>query len=375
MNLDDLRGGRVGRALAAEVAFRSLALYFNPPGIDGAEESWDQGNLPPEIEALGSWTDILDVAGRELFRDWRVALNDGRELTVRVAADVGLGAAQISVALSAHGYRFQEHLERTRYHAARLGMPNEAVQAPLTCFAYPRLGLVNRLPGGRMEIVELGSERLIVESVDSLPPSPLEPGVHGVEETSFESWLAGIALLDDVWSGVSRLPDAARKSRSRRPEIWVEGVPYVEQESPEFCVPAVAQMILRFHGAIDPSVRQEEIADRMGTVRAQGSRLGGTLLDNEIEGYASYLGPGRASLDEDLTFGDVRAQIDNAPRRPFKVGNGRHAMVVAGWKAVENGQGQLVRPRLGLYDPAPDRRIRWDWFSPRLFSNFVYVTP
>jgi len=350
---------------------RSAAVFGLERGVPGWANAWEAESFFENLNsaALGSnmWP-VFDVQGRLFFRDYTVAGVDGQELMLRVAGNRVLGTPIISV---------ERRLERTplsRWIAdARKLLEGKLGTDAIVCHAYPRLGLLRANEGERWLVDFAGGPPLDV-SVGSLGEkmawSPYDRIKEQEVADNIAKWNATAEKVREMsWSTLDELRSLARATP---PEEIIPDVPLEGQGCTDCCVPAVAAMILGFHGI--PMTDECHMFERMRTDSDPNNP--GTSPQDEEKGYlasANGLSVSRQAPDLQSAIGEVGVKADG---RPFKTGGEytgiKHARAVVGYVDVVDSRG----PQLIMHDPLKDGgTVVSETWDPMYHTSFLFIRP
>lgn len=358
---------------ARQAAERSLGWFFDAAPVEAGgphAARWSLSNIAADRRAgaavlAGRPTELFDVRGRLLFRDFTTRLRDGSELTVRTAAGPTVGTPVISLSVGP-ARPLDEWLARARATARERGYTGFDAPEALVCYSYPKLGLLCHTPAGTDVVIDLGdgSEHPTVADAErglselNMVWSPLDRVGSAEELNRRERWNAMTAALAPTFRPLS----VERGGTAETEQKVLPGMTLIGQENEFYCAVATAKMILdRYH----ISKRQAEIAAAMKTSD------GGTTLDDQVAGFAILSGGAfTASVEQPATFPTARTEVDGG--RPLKSGVPGHARAVAGWKITAGTSRWLY-----VYDPWPplEGKIYWESWEGIEHANLVLVKP
>jgi hypothetical protein len=355
MRLLDLNDNVVGEQSAREIAYRGLPLAFQ--GIASADLQQAVANVSGNsaMEVFGDKsTEIVDVAGRLLFRGFYSTLRDGRSLEVLVAADMSLGSPIASIGIHASLHRPAQSIGSALRAFGHTGVSLDASDRALVCYDYPRLAVKGKQAGADVVVDIYDHSVFSLERLEALGArSPL-----GKDRKA--EWEKNISFLDGLWFGKETLEQCMKETNDT--DCFELTLRAEVQENGDFCVPAVALMLLEQLGY--GNFTQSQIATAMKTVVGNSPNRG-TLVKNEVDGYSSLTG-GKVTATSIVgpAFERAQAQLGTSaePGLPFDARTATHAYAVCGWSAAAK--------MLCYYDPAGSGGPSWGSLQ---LSNFTFV--
>jgi hypothetical protein len=316
---------------------------------------------------------IFDVRGRPLFYEFALTLLNGKQLRAHPAADQLLGVPVLNTSI---GDPLPITTMATR--AEQVARDNGLTVLPgperLTCYSYPKLGLLCTDREGVRKVIDIAEHTVIPVSdsreieisdrSDLLTTwSPLDVPAGPTQADVMRDFQARSEMLNDVEG------DAAEDQSGHRvlPEMVLFG-----QKTPVFCAVASAQMILNFLGV---EKEQDEIAQIMQTGPA------GSTTPNQVAAYGTLSGNRfKGILQQPPTFEQLQNEIN--AHRPVKSGVIGHARVAAGWR-ITQVEGMPPLQEIFVFDPWPvpspaagvnGGHIYWEpWLPKPPHTNFITV--
>jgi hypothetical protein len=367
VEIDDARRfARSAIAIFLRAATNGLETLPAIPEFKTADDGIvGSSNDPPGgVAGVESVTQIYDVSGRLLFRDFTAQTVAGTELRVRTTANKLLGAPVFSIGANAP-LHINEAVARASEAARKGGLVPAELPKGIICYSYPKLGLLCRDPSGRRSVVDLID--LSTQAVDNAPEGAGDrelaravPLLHAITPSKADIQLQRFQNFENALSE-SHISAALESIDAGPAQKVVEGVKCIAQENRVWCAVATAKMILDFYGFVH---EQSEIAVTMST------GPDGTPSDpNQIDGYKQLSGSALiASYDETATFAEAQSELNAG--RPLKSGIPGHARVVVGWKndpAGEDGGAWLY-----IFDPWQGAKV-WEKWGAVEMLNFIYV--
>ncbi len=384
--------GRISVAEAGSSAARTLQEFLVPDSAramgladevgPAVQRAWSIRNLPaPKAEAevgpatplFDGRTDIYDIRGRLLFRDFTSSLRDGQRLRVRTAAYDTLKTPVWSLGIG-KPFDVDSATGKALEVASELHLKPVKGSKWLVCYSYPKLGLLCKRRDGSKAVIDLGH----LEPVDGQTQRAAEAEfpalwspfdlVSKVSAAYFkELWSLNTAAMPralDAEAGPDALASAVEGARASESRAVLPPMKLYGQQTQYYCAVATAQMILEYHGI---KKSQNQIAAAMNT------GPNGTSNQNQVKGY-DKLAKGRfeATFDDSASFMEAKMEISRG--HPLKSGVPGHARACAGWKTRRGSPG-IEKRWLYVYDPWPPQQgdTYWEDWSAIEHTNFIYL--
>jgi hypothetical protein len=335
-------------------------------------------------------TEVYDLNGEVLFRDYTVGRGRIVAGYVRMAASRVIGTPHVATELGARAWNFEAAVKRLTPRARKTHAGAKLLGRPkLVCYSYPKLGVM-------FEIAVDGRPTQVVYDVASLDPVPLapdRPDIEGAYAWSFYAALPGgagrsarlrryaamdkarLALPAAVWRKLlaARSLELALKlvafKYRRSATKLLQFCPHYAydharghhcfslsaQQVNDYCAVATCQMILCYYRYY---YAQVDIAP------ACGYNAGSGCPSDQSPGYESLsCNHLDAAFDNAPTWSKAKTQIDGL--HPFKSGIPGHARACAGYSATSWIFGGTFDEKLYIYDP-------WPWNANIALGGAVY---
>lgn len=361
--------GPVSSERANEFASQAITAFMHTgEGNTPAQKAWSINSLPEAGPLEWQSINLYDIDGRLLFRDKTLALTNGNELRIRVAASPLLGVPVWS-ASSGPRWDIQAAIAKAQDVATRNGLIFATDGTAITCYSYPRLGLLcTRGADHERFVIDLGDRSILGTSVAARATSPEGPTIWSpfdfVTPATLgrlkANWVASLQRLAPLRADLQNVRDGVKAPAPAAAEVTLD-LTLIPQQSEVFCAVAVGDMIMQFFGFPET---QDAIAAAMHT------GPNGTTSQDQVTGYSTLSGGRLQAQFFDPPSWEL-AQQEFGASRPLKSGVPGHARVGAGCKTNDLGS------FLYIYDPYPEDsgRIYWEaWGVPSIVhTNFICV--
>jgi hypothetical protein len=371
----DLKKTELSAKVAADLVVLSLPYYMAKKDGDAAKyplllNRLTPENLPASGNALAKLlgenaTAVLDVDRRLLFWDFQISLRDSQQLLVRAAGNEAIGSPIVSITVG----KPPDLTDAKRLAEQIVQRTTVGAEGPLALVAHslPRLGLIFRMKDGHHFVVDLTHLRKY-----AVPSSVVRYNNPTPYVWSPYDWLT-IKKFEMLVKQFRAIVAKRRATVELAVSITDKCVDLtrlirVDQEEAMWCVPATAQMILKFHGI---SKTQGEIATAMMT-----DYFYGTEDADEFDGYYALLGDALEPIYmTPADFSPIQSEINL--NRPTRFGAQGHVLALACWRTAETTHQLLT------YDPSPGASpayVEWDTLPYGSCASFgacdtIFVRP